>query len=82
LELPAWLAVMVVLPAPTMVTVLPLTVATLALELVYETGKPELAVALKVRGVAPYVTAEIAGNVIVCEALLTVSVCVTLVAAA
>jgi hypothetical protein len=65
-----------------MVTVLPLTVATLVLELVYETVKPEVAVALKVRGVAPYVTAEIAENVIVWEALLTVRVCVMLVAAA
>jgi hypothetical protein len=65
-----------------MVTVLPEIVATLELELVYETVRPEVAVAPRANGAAPYVTAEIAGKVIVCEALLTVRVCVTLVAAA
>jgi hypothetical protein len=70
-ELPPWLAVMVVFPTPTIVTVLPMTVATLVLELVYETVKPEVAVAFKANGAAPYVTAEIAGNVIVCKTPVT-----------
>jgi hypothetical protein len=66
-ELPPWLAVMVVFPTPTIVTVLPETVATLELELVYETVRPEVAVAPRANGAVPYVTAEIAGKVIVCE---------------
>jgi hypothetical protein len=43
---------MVVFPALTMVTVPPLTVATLVFELVYKTGKPELEVAFKAKGAA------------------------------
>src|SRR5690349_23102668 len=44
---------MVALPAPTTVTVFPETAATAALELVYETASPELAVAAKVKGASP-----------------------------
>jgi hypothetical protein len=54
LALPAWLAVMVVSPAPTMVTVLPLIVATPVLELLKVTGLPEAPpVALRSNGVSP-----------------------------
>jgi hypothetical protein len=79
--LPAWLAVIVVLPTPTKLIVLPLTVATLVLELVYETGRPALDTAVNVRGLAPYVTADIAGNVIVWEAWVTLRVWLVLGAA-
>ena len=41
--LPDWLAVIVVVPAPKMVTVFPSIVATVAFELVYTIAKPELA---------------------------------------
>ncbi len=51
--MPAWLAVMVVFPAPTMVTVVPLTVATAGLELAKATGRPEVAVALMAKGPSP-----------------------------
>ena len=40
---PAWLAVMVTVPGPTMVTVDPLTVATSVSELAKLTASPELA---------------------------------------
>jgi hypothetical protein len=44
---------MLVVPAPTMVNVLPETVATEVLELVYETGKLELAVAVSAKEASP-----------------------------
>ena len=50
---PPWLAVMVVLPTPMMVTVLPLTVATEVTELLKLTGSPLLAVAVKLNGTLP-----------------------------
>lgn len=52
---PAWEAVMVVVPAPTIVTVLPEIEATLVFELEYVTDKPEEAVPLKVNDASPKV---------------------------
>src|SRR6516225_6032128 len=48
--LPSWLATMFVVPAATMVTTLPETVATAGLVLAYATGRPEEAVAPIVSG--------------------------------
>ena len=62
---PAWLAVIVVLPAPTMVTLLPLTVATAGLPDVYDTVNPELAVAPRENAASPKVFAASAAKVIV-----------------
>jgi hypothetical protein len=72
---------MVVFPTPTLVTVLPLTVATLVLELVYEMGRPELAVALNVKGATPGLWLGIAPKLIVWEAWPTVRVWLALGAA-
>ncbi|NDA10715.1 MAG: hypothetical protein EBZ07_07725, partial [Verrucomicrobia bacterium] len=67
---PAWLAVIVVVPLPTIVTVLPATVATPVLELVYETVSPELEVAESANGASPTSLLGKAPNVIVWLALL------------
>ncbi len=64
-----------------MVTVLPLTVATAGLLLVYDTAKPLLAVALRVNGASPKVLAARAPKVMVWLAWLTARVCGTAVAA-
>ena len=50
---PDWLAVMVVVPAPTIVTVDPDTVATAVLLLEYETVRPLDAVAVRLNGALP-----------------------------
>jgi hypothetical protein len=63
-----------------MVTVLPLTVATAVLELVYVTVPPG-ALAESVKAASPTVFAANAPNVIVWFALDTVKACVTSVAA-
>ena len=79
---PAWLAVIEQEPPAAIVTVFPETVQT---EVVVEaklTGRPELAVALTVKGATPYVTLPTAPNVIVCAAGLTVKLRATGVAAA
>ena len=55
LALPAWLAVMLQVPAATSVTVLPLTVQTLAVFDVKLTARPELAVATSAGAAVPRV---------------------------
>ncbi len=70
-----------VVPAPTIVTVLPLTVATDVLLLAKLTVKLEEAVADRGNGASPKVFAASAANVMVWLAC-TVRVCGTLVAAA
>ena len=53
---PSWLAVMVAVPAPTMVTVEPLIVATAVSELLKVTGLPDAPpVALRVNVPSPYI---------------------------
>ena len=59
-----------VLPALKMVTVFPLTSATAGVPLLYETGSPELAVAVKAYGASAVVLFGSALNVIVCGAWL------------
>jgi hypothetical protein len=61
---PAWLAVMVVTPAATAITLVPLIVATFVLALEYDTANPELAVAVRAL-VVPAVTLASAPNVMV-----------------
>ncbi len=57
---------MFVVPAPTMVIVFPLTVATAVFELVYVTALPEPPpVAVRLNAASPNVLAESAANVIV-----------------
>jgi len=65
---------MVAVPLPTMVTVLPLTVATAGFELVYVTGNPEVAVAPRVIGASPTFTTESDPKLIDCVALVMVKV--------
>ena len=72
---------MVVVPCPTMVTVLPITVATERFELVYVTVNPEEAVAFKEKGGSLTFFATNEPNVMVCVALFTVSDWLTAVAA-
>ena len=64
----------VVEPAPTIVTVLPLTVATAVFELTYETPRLEEAVAPRLKVASPYVFPANAPNVIVCAAFATTNV--------
>ena len=71
-EFPPWEAVMVVLPAPTMVTVLPLTVATEELELEKLTDSPEDALADSVNVESPYVLAVSALKETVCDFFVVV----------
>lgn len=78
--LPAWLAVIVTLPALVMVTCAPARV-TLSDVDENETASPELAVAVRLNGASPNVLAAKAAKVIVCPAILTVSVCCTSAAA-
>jgi hypothetical protein len=73
---------MLAVPAPTIVKVLPETVATAVLSLLYDTVRPELAVAVSVIGVPPKVAGAKGANVIDCGAALTVNGWLTLVAAA
>ena len=63
--LPAWDAVIVVVPGVSIEMVFPETVATEGFELVYVMAKPELAVAVNENGSAPKVLAGRALNVIV-----------------
>ena len=70
--LPAWLAVIEAIPAPTMVTVLPETVATAVLLLVYVGASPDDEVADNVKGASPKVLLGKAVKVMVCDALFTV----------
>ena len=63
--MPAWLAVIVVVPTPTIVTVLPLTVATAVFALAYVTLRPDDAVAPSVNAAAPYVFATRVAKVMV-----------------
>jgi len=79
--LPAWLAVIEQDPPTTIVTVLPATVQTDVVVEAKLTDIPELAVAVTVNGETPYVTLLSAPKVIVCDAELTVKLCVTGVAA-
>ena len=65
---------MVAVPAPTIVTVLPLTVATLEGLMVYVTANPELLDALKLKFAAPYVFVTSLSPVIVGVPLFTVTV--------
>src|SRR5215468_1964048 len=51
--LPAWVAVMFALPAPTIVRTLPDTVATEGLSLANATGRPEVAAPVSVSGGLP-----------------------------
>ena len=60
-------------PTPTIVTVLPVTVATCGLSLEQLTAKPELAVAFRPNVTSPYVLAANAPNVIVWLAFATTS---------
>lgn len=80
--LPDWLAVTVQLPPPAMVRVEPASVQTLDGLAIKLTGRPELAVTERVMGDAPYVTGARAAKLMVWDALLTVRVCETGVAAA
>jgi hypothetical protein len=75
--LPAWLAVIEQDPPTTIVTVLPATVQTDVVVEAKLTDIPELAVAVTVNGETPYVTLLSAPKVIVCDAELTVKLCVT-----
>ena len=77
MELPACEAVIVVVPAPTTVTVFPETVATEGFELAKETDRPELAVALSVNGAASSRTVASAPKLMVCEAGFTTSAWIT-----
>ena len=64
-------------PTPVMVSVLPLSVPGPEITL-YVTALPEApAVAVSVIGAIPYVTGDAAVKLMVCEAGLTTSVCVT-----
>lgn len=56
---------MVAVPAPTIVTVFPLSVTTEGVRLVNVTGDPELAVALMANGSSPWVCSAIGSKVIV-----------------
>jgi len=56
---------MVVVPFPTNVTILPLTVATAGFELVYATVSPEVAVPVNANGASPTFTTASVPNVIV-----------------
>ncbi len=67
LALPAWEAVMLAVPAPTIVTVLPLTVATEALSLAKLTGSPEVADALRAKGASEASLAASGAKLIVCD---------------
>src|SRR5437867_2885411 len=69
---PAWIAVIVQLPAPVMVTVLPETVQ--LPPAVKLTGKFDVAVALTVKSASPYVAPVRAANVMVWSSLVTVNV--------
>ena len=75
------MAVITVVPAPTIVTTpAAVTVATAGLLLVYVTAKPEEAVAVKLKLASPTVLAGSVANVIVWFVLagaFTVNVCVT-----
>ncbi len=62
---------MLAVPAPTMVTVLPETVATAVLLLVYVGASPEDEVADKVKGASPKVLLDKGVNVMVWDALFT-----------
>jgi hypothetical protein len=79
--LPAWDATISQLPAETRVTVVPDTVQTNGVREAKLTVNPELAVALTVKGVAPYVTAGRVAKVMVCGMSVTAKVCFTVVAA-
>ncbi len=70
--MPAWLAVIEAIPAPTMVTVLPETVATAVLLLEYVGASPEDEVADKVKGASPKTLLDKAAKVMVWDALFTV----------
>ena len=79
---PAWLAVMVTVPGPTMVAVVPLMVTTLVSELVKETVSPELAVAERLTEDTDVLQSGIGEKVMVWERLsVMVSAKVALVAA-
>ena len=65
MPLPAWLASTVQAPGATKVSVVPLTVQTLAVVEAKETGKPELAVAESAGGALPTVGLLGAANVTV-----------------
>jgi hypothetical protein len=80
--LPAWLAVIEHPPPATIVTVFPETVQTEVVVEAKPTARPELAVAAAVKGDTPYVTPLNAPKLTVCDAGLTVKLCVTGVAAA
>jgi biotin transporter BioY len=80
-ELPAWLAMTVQVPALTAVKVVPLTVHTLVVLLVKVTARPELAVPASV-AVLPTVGAVGALKVMVCASPPIENVAVTGVAAA
>ena len=69
--LPGWFAVMVVVPEPTMVTMLPEIVATDVLLLLYVRGKPDEEVADKAKGASPKVLLDNEVNVMVWAAFIT-----------
>ena len=69
---PAWLAVIVQVPALKIVMLLPVTVQTSSVSLVKATVRPALLVALIVNGAAPYVFVVGVVTVIDCVALATV----------
>ena len=69
---PAWLAVIVQVPAARIVTLLPDTVQTPSVSLVKLTVRPALLVALIVNGAPPYVFVVGVVTVMVCAALATV----------
>ena len=76
-ELPAWVAVMVTLPTPVMLTVEPEIVAKPAVT-AYVIGSPEVVVADTLNGGSVNVCAPIEENVMVCEVPATaLKLCVT-----
>ena len=80
MKLPACEAVMVQLPAPTSVSVLPLTVQTEEVVEANCTVRPEVAVAESAPGVLPIVWLPGNVNVMLCAACATAKVCATGVA--
>jgi hypothetical protein len=73
LVLPACDAVMITGPPPTIVNTLPEIVAMPVWSLLYDTGRPELAVAVSVIGAPPKVAAAKGAKVIVCASCPTVN---------
>lgn len=80
--LPGWLASMVQVPAPNSVSVVPLTVQTLAVADVNDTARPEVAVAIRAAGAVPSVWLPGEMKEMVCAPAATVKEFDTGVAAA